>query len=177
MLTYFKDECPRSSEKLYERINKEDMRQALKYTIVIHWFHSEQADVVRKSTSTLRGNSSDISASSGDDPLERIKEKRNSKMKGEVDLDVVSRIRPSDEKKAPEFAFDLETPSRTWVIVPENKEDQGMWLRALCKVVKQEAVSLDYLQYLTAAESSASKDKAGSAPGSSSNVADDVKML
>eukprot|EP00949_MAST-11_sp_MAST-11-sp1_P002842 g2842.t1 len=176
MLTYFKDEVPPDPlKKLYERINKEDMQASvggIRSSSI--GFTLSKRTSVRKSTSTLReASSSDISASSGDDPLERIKEKRNSKMKGEVDLDVVSRIRPSDEKKAPEFAFDLETPSRTWVIVPENKEDQGMWLRALCKVVKQEAVSLDYLQYLTAAESSASKDKAGSAPGSPVQMSQD----
>ena len=59
---------------------------------------------------------------------EEVEEAKRKNIKGTVDLSIVHELRPSTTKRAPKMAFDLETESRTWIIVPPSASDQESWL-------------------------------------------------
>ena len=79
-----------------------------------------------------------------------VKALREKYRKSNIDLSVVHEIRPSKAKKAPKMAFDLETESRTWIIIP-SESDQKSWLGALCNIIylaEEGSVASEYLQYV-----------------------------
>ena len=70
---------------------------------------------------------------------------RDKLMKGAVDMTCVQKIRPSKVVKL-QHAFDLVTPTRVWVLVPDNKEDLDMWVGTLCRLLSPEKLDLGYMR-------------------------------
>ena len=73
-------------------------------------------------------------------------EKKKELKKGAVDLSIVEEIKPSEHRK--KRAFELITATRTWVMVPDNDEDEAGWLSNLCKMVPSDGVHSSYTHYI-----------------------------
>ncbi|KAL4177346.1 hypothetical protein KRP22_002279 [Phytophthora ramorum] len=63
--------------------------------------------------------------------------------KGNIDLEKVSSLQPMDNKSEP-FGFLLVTTARTWVLAAESEVEYHRWIKALCGVVKFNAIHVMY---------------------------------
>ncbi|RLN65676.1 hypothetical protein BBP00_00002690 [Phytophthora kernoviae] len=74
-------------------------------------------------------------------PLSRD-EKKNVE-RGSIDLDKVSSLQPMGAKSE-SFGFLLVTTARTWVLAAENETEYHRWVKAICGVVKFNAIHVIY---------------------------------
>ncbi|KAG1707471.1 hypothetical protein DVH05_026669 [Phytophthora capsici] len=74
-------------------------------------------------------------------PLSRDEKKAYER--GFIDLDRVSSLQPMDNRSEP-YGFLLVTTARTWVLAAESESEYHRWIKALCGVVKFNAIHVIY---------------------------------
>ncbi|KAL3667463.1 hypothetical protein V7S43_007685 [Phytophthora oleae] len=74
-------------------------------------------------------------------PLSRDEKKAYER--GFIDLDRVSSLQPMDNRSEP-YGFLLVTTARTWVLAAESESEYHRWVKALCGVVKFNAIHVIY---------------------------------
>jgi hypothetical protein len=74
-------------------------------------------------------------------PLSRDEKKAYER--GFIDLDRVSSVQPMDNKSEP-FGFLLVTTARTWALAAETEPEYQRWIKAVCGVVKFNAIHVIY---------------------------------
>jgi len=135
-LTYFKEQPPEDPEALLAR-----ERRLSSLT-----FEEEEHD-----ESAKEGGEKEFQM---DEKDKAIKRKRDKLKKGYIELNNVHQIRPSVAPNYPEFAFELVTATRVWVLAPENEQKQGEWLKAICRLVEKSIVDPAYFNHTVSARES-----------------------
>ena len=66
-----------------------------------------------------------------------FKDKKDSNSRGCVDLNIASEITIEDDKR--QFCFGIHTPTRTYYMTAENKNDREAWIQACQRFIKKQS--------------------------------------